>query len=107
MSLRFNCAGIKVCYRGALQVGKCAALVTLLLIGGCASVRYDAPHVPSYAFDQPMQTTLGQEYWPQLASKPGQSGFHLLISGQDAFAARAAPRDPPLREMSTRVGLFA
>jgi len=96
-----------VCYRGALQVGKCAALVTLLLIGGCASVRYDAPHVPSYAFDQPMQTTLGQEYWPQLASKPGQSGFHLLISGQDAFAARAALAESAQRSLDLQYYIVA
>ncbi|MEP6720355.1 MAG: phospholipase D family protein [Variovorax sp.] len=57
---------------------------------GCASLRYDVPRVPSYAFDQPMLTRLGQSYVSQFASTPGQSGFHLLVSGSEAFAARAA-----------------
>jgi len=90
MSLRSNCAKVGLYRRAGIPLAQFAALAAVLLISGCASVRYDAPRVPSYAFDQPLQTTLGQEYWPQLASKPDQSGFHLLISGQDAFAARAA-----------------
>jgi len=70
--------------------GRAGLLAAMLLVAACASVRFDAPRTASRAFDQPLQTVLGQEYWPQLASNPGQSGLHLLVSGQDAFAARAA-----------------
>ncbi len=65
------------------------AALTLLIVG-CASVRYDVPRVPSYAFDQPLLTPLGQSYLPQLAATPGQSGFHLLVSGPESLAARGA-----------------
>ena len=70
--------------------GRAATVVAAVFIAGCASVRFDVPQVPSYAFDQPLLTLLGQSYLPQLASTPGQSGFHLLVSGPQAFAARAA-----------------
>ena len=67
-----------------------AALVCAALVSGCAAVRFDAPRLPSRAFDQPGQTPLGQSYLPQLAAAPGQSGLHLLASGPEAFAARGA-----------------
>jgi putative cardiolipin synthase len=44
----------------------------------------------SYAFDHPEETFLGRTLAPQLAATPGVSGFHLLVSGQEAFLARAA-----------------
>ena len=62
----------------------------MLLVVGCGSVRFDAPRAPSVAFDQPLSTLLGQRYLPPLASMPGRSGFHLLVAGPEAFAARAA-----------------
>ncbi len=80
----------KSCLRVADRVTRLIVLASVLLAAACTSVRYDAPRIVSHAFDRPMETVLGQEYWPQLAASPGQSGFHLLVSGQDAFAARAA-----------------
>jgi len=76
--------------RFGVRAERVVAVAVALLLAGCASVPFDGPRVPSYAFDQPLLTPLGQVYLPQLASKPGQSGFHLLVSGPEAFAARAA-----------------
>ncbi len=70
--------------------GRAAALAVALIVAGCATVHFDVPHVPSQAFDQPLLTPLGQRYWPRLASTPGPSGFRLLVSGPEAFAARRA-----------------
>ena len=66
--------------------GLCLAIAVLLVT--CTTLPPDVLGVPSYAFDQPLATQLGQSYLPQLA--PGQSGFHLLVSGPEAFAARGA-----------------
>jgi len=73
------------------RLGRCMLLVAAaLLLAACAAIALDAPRVPSHAFDQPLQTSLGRTYFAQLASAPGQSGFHLLVSGPEAFAARGA-----------------
>ena len=65
------------------------AAITALVMG-CPSVRYDVPRPSSYAFDRPAETFLGRSYATQLADTPGQSGFRLLVPGQEAFLARAA-----------------
>ena len=73
------------------RVGRCMLLVAAAaLLTACAAIALDAPRVPSHAFDQPLQTSLGRTYFPRLASTPGQSGFHLIVSGPEAFAARGA-----------------
>lgn len=70
---------------------KLAAAVLSACAGfSCSALAPNAPQVDSHAFDQPLLTELGQRYLPRLASAPGQSGFRLLVSGQEAFAARAA-----------------
>ncbi|MDL2337126.1 MAG: phospholipase D family protein [Pseudomonadota bacterium] len=65
-------------------------LIAAMLLAGCASARFDVIRVPSYAYDQPGFTALGENYAPQLGSAAGQSGFRLLVSGPEAFAARGA-----------------
>ena len=67
-----------------------APLFAVLFVAGCASVRVEVPRVASQAFDQPLETSLGRSYWPQFAAAPGLSGFHLLVSGPESFAARGA-----------------
>jgi len=64
--------------------------LAVALIVGCSSVRFDVPRVPSHAIDDPEDTFLGRTFASQLAATPGQSGFNLLVSGQEAFLARAA-----------------
>lgn len=72
------------------MVGRCMLAVAAALLAACTSLALDVPRVPSHAFDQPLLTSLGRTYFPRLASAPGQSGFHLLVSGLEAFAARGA-----------------
>ena len=78
-----------------------------VLVVGCASVRFDTERVASYAFDQPLLTPLGQNYLPHLAYRLGQSGFHLLVSGQDAFAARAALSESSHRTLDLQYYIVA
>lgn len=72
----------------ALRNAACFAVV--LLLAGCATFRIDVERVPSEAWPRPDETTLGRNLAERLAASPGQSGFRLLDSGFDAFAARAA-----------------
>lgn len=65
-------------------------LLTASLLVACAPVRFEVARVSSQADDQPEWTALGQAYAPQAASAPGRSGFRLLVSGPEAFAARGA-----------------
>ena len=83
------------------------AVAPIVLVIGCASVRFDTQRVASYAFDQPLLTPLGQNYLPHLAYRPGQSGFHLLVSGQDAFAARAALSESSQRTLDLQYYIVA
>lgn len=72
-------------------LGRLLGIAALVALTACASVRLDAPRTPSHAIDDPRQTALGSIFARQLAAAaPGQSGVHLLVSGQEAFAARAA-----------------
>lgn len=64
-------------------------MLVALLFMGCAPNRVGVSRTSSLAFDQPLQTPLGRTYAP-LLPQPGQSLFHLLVSGPEAFAARAA-----------------
>ena len=72
----------------ALRNAACFAVV--LLLAGCATFRVDVERVSSEAWPRPDETALGRNVAERLAASPGQSGFHLLDSGLDAFAARAA-----------------
>jgi putative cardiolipin synthase len=65
-------------------------ITVMMLISGCAAVRLDVPRIPSHAIDGPQETDLGRSFATQLAPTPGQSGLHLLVSGKEAFAVRAA-----------------
>jgi putative cardiolipin synthase len=66
----------------------CAA--ALALVSGCATLPREVPVVASHAWEHPEATPLGKEYAHQLADHPGQSGFHVLDDGREAFLARAA-----------------
>lgn len=67
-----------------------SAIVAVLLGMGCSSGRLDVSRPPSYAIKHPKTTFLGRAAAAQLKATPEQSGFHLLVSGQEAFLARAA-----------------
>jgi putative cardiolipin synthase len=64
-------------------------LVALLAFAqGCATVDFDYPKTPSHAFLDTDDTTIGRTVAPAQAKRPGQSGFHLIVDGIEAMAAR-------------------
>ena len=78
---------------GWLRLTLGIALVVLLT--GCHSVRIDSPRKASQAIDRAIETELGRNFARQLASGPHRSGIHLLVSGAEAFAVRAALAQHP------------
>jgi putative cardiolipin synthase len=67
------------------------SILILLVTGGCASLPENTARHESFAFENPASTALGKKVNQQKAEHPdGQSGFHLLSDGYDAFVARAA-----------------
>ncbi len=96
--------------RSALTVpGLCAciALALAALGAGCASVRIERPRPDSYAITDPQDTLLGRLYFPQLDATPGQSGVHLLVSGPEAFIARAALTESAQRTLDLQYYIVA
>ncbi len=74
----------------SLALRNAACFGVVLWLAGCATFRTDVERASSEAWQRPDETTLGRDAAKQLAASPGQSGFRLLYSGLDAFAARAA-----------------
>jgi putative cardiolipin synthase len=73
----------------------------------CASVRFEVARVSSQADDHPEWTALGQAYAPHAASAPGRSGFRLLVSGPEAFAARGALAEAALKTLDLQYYIVA
>lgn len=67
-----------------------ACLVPLLVMGGCASLPDDFERHESHVIEATSQTQLGRVVEPLVAKHPGESGFHALTEGLNAFAARLA-----------------
>lgn len=72
------------------NVFRMLVLAAAVLVTGCSSTRYDVPRPISHAIEHPQETFLGRTFASQIAAAPRQSGFHFLVSGQEAFLARAA-----------------
>jgi putative cardiolipin synthase len=64
-------------------------LVLLVLANGCVTIPYDYPRTVSSALYLPEETSLGKKIQVQVANHGGASGFYLVPTGVDAFAARA------------------
>jgi putative cardiolipin synthase len=68
-------------------------LATLLVVGamaaGCATLPDNSNRMHSSAFTDTADTLFGKGAAKLTAAHPGQSGFHLLGNGLDAFVARA------------------
>jgi putative cardiolipin synthase len=68
-----------------------AILAALALLGACATPPFEpGEQPPTQAFAQPESTLLGQRLAPGPGAAPQDSNLRLLISGKEAFAARAA-----------------
>ncbi|TAK83573.1 MAG: phospholipase D family protein [Betaproteobacteria bacterium] len=66
------------------------AFFLAVVLGACSAPRLDVPRPPSQAWPHPEQTALGRGFAEQLRAHGGESGFHLLVSGMEAFSVRAA-----------------
>lgn len=72
------------------QLAKLSLALLILFTAGCASLPDNKDKTVSYAFDQPKLTTLGKAAAKKAEQYPaGQSAYHLLSDGLDAFVARA------------------
>jgi putative cardiolipin synthase len=60
------------------------------LLGGCASQPPETAREPAYAIERPESTTLGKAFPALSQAHDGHSGFKVLLSGREAFIARAA-----------------
>ena len=91
------------------EAALCRALAAsaAALVLGCSSIRNDVPRLPSYALDHPEETFLGRSFVSRLAATPGESGFHLLVSGQEAFLARAALAESAERTLDLQYYIVA
>ena len=67
-----------------------AAVCLALASAACTTPRLDVPRSPSEAWPRPGETALGRSLGEQPGVHGGQSGFHLLVSGMEAFSVRAA-----------------
>jgi hypothetical protein len=57
-------------------------------LGACANLPDVSGRPPSKVLADTQNTALARAVRPKVAKHPGQSGFHLLSNGEDAFAAR-------------------
>ena len=64
-------------------------VLLLVLLHGCATIPYDYPRPVSSALYRPEGTSLGRRIQARAVNHKGVSGFTLLPTGIDAFAARA------------------
>jgi putative cardiolipin synthase len=79
----------------------------LTLLPACATRPIDRSGVlPSYALSDTADTVLGRRVEPAAASHPGQSGFHLLSNGLDAFVARAVLVQTAQRSLDLQYYIF-
>jgi putative cardiolipin synthase len=63
----------------------------LVLLAGCATPPFEPDdRAPAHAYDQPERSQLDRQLAPPPGAPPRDSNLRLLVSGQEAFAARAA-----------------
>lgn len=63
-------------------------LLVFVFLAGCATVDFDYPKTKTHTIQNTDDTYLGRTLAPLTAKHPGHSGFHLLVDGIDALAAR-------------------
>ena len=86
-----------------------ALISTALLLSGCATLPRDFARTESHALTATADTALGKVVANKAADHsrpPGQSGFHLLGSGVDAFVARAVLAHEAERSLDVQYYLY-
>jgi cardiolipin synthase C len=81
-------------------------LPLLVFLYGCATIPYDYPRPASSALYRPEGTSLGQKVQAEAVKHPGASGFYLLPTGIDAFAARAFLIDKAEKTLDLQYYIF-
>ncbi len=81
-------------------------IVMACLLAGCATLPTDFEKPTSHAFSDTDDTELGRYESALAADHPGQSGFHLLKNGLDAFVARAALARHSQRSLDVQYYLY-
>jgi len=84
-----------------------AVLMALSLVTGCAPLPENVGRKETHAYPDTGDTRLGREISRQEAAHPpGESGFHLLSHGLDAFVARAALAQVAERSIDVQYYLY-
>jgi cardiolipin synthase C len=81
-------------------------LLTPLLTGGCATLPANIKRPESHALKDTRDTTLGRAVAEGQRAHPGQTGFHLLANGRDAFVARAVLAQKAERSLDVQYYLY-
>ncbi len=97
---------IQPCFPGTRQRHACAA-VLLALLQGCSTVRVDVARPVSYAAAPSAETSLGRSYGARYPAAGGASGVRLLVSGNEAFVARAALAESAQRTLDLQYYVVA
>jgi putative cardiolipin synthase len=82
-------------------------VLLLFLANGCATIPYDYPRPVSSAIYRPETTSLGKKVQAQEIKHRGDSGFHFIPTGVDAFAARALLIDRAEKTLDLQYYIFS
>jgi putative cardiolipin synthase len=83
-----------------------AALVALSLAAACATLPENVGRKETFAYPDTGDTFLGRKIAPESQAHPGESGFHLLGNGLDAFVARAVLAHAAERSIDVQYYLY-
>jgi len=81
-----------------------AALIFIASLGACATPKLpdNTGRTDSYAYEDTQDTALSRSYQSRSQGHTGESGFHYLLNGLDAFVARAALAEVAERSIDTQ-----
>ena len=79
-------------------------LIFVFSLGACATAKWpeNTGRTESYAYEDTQDTALGLAYESRSQGHAGESGFHYLNNGLDAFVARAALAEVAERSIDTQ-----
>ena len=79
-------------------------LIFVFSLGACATAKWpeNTGRTESYAYEDMQDTALSRSYDLRSKGHAGESGFHYLSNGLDAFVARAALADVAERSIDTQ-----
>jgi len=79
-----------------------ATTLLIFSLGACASLPENTGRTESFAYQDTQDTALGRSYDQLSQGHAGESGYHYLSNGLDAFVARAALADIAERSIDTQ-----